>query len=229
MVGIVASLCDGMEVRWRAPRRTPRPARPRLHPGPRLRAHGGRGPRRLLRARGPEWAPIVAVLVFMGSAQMVSYVRARAEALGVDCKVGSCPGRNAWWSASGSCSRGGSRAARASSCGGCTSSPLLTVITVVHREVHVLRKLRARCGRRRSKRPRRPRTPARTAGDSATICGPSPRGAAVEVLTPPRRGRDDRRRVIYSRALSRAGRAPFVRPDPAPIDAAARGGRSQWR
>ena len=37
---------------------------------------------------GPEWGPIVAVLVFMGSAQMVSYVRARAEALGVDCKVG---------------------------------------------------------------------------------------------------------------------------------------------
>ena len=37
---------------------------------------------------GPEWGPVVAVLVFMGSAQMVSYIRARAEALGVDCKVG---------------------------------------------------------------------------------------------------------------------------------------------
>ena len=37
---------------------------------------------------GPQWAPIVAVLVFMGAAQMVSYIRARAEALGVDCKVG---------------------------------------------------------------------------------------------------------------------------------------------
>ena len=37
---------------------------------------------------GPDWGPVVAVLVFMGAAQMVSYVRARAEALGVDCKVG---------------------------------------------------------------------------------------------------------------------------------------------
>ena len=31
---------------------------------------------------------MVAVLVFMGAAQMVSYTRARAEALGVECKVG---------------------------------------------------------------------------------------------------------------------------------------------
>ena len=37
---------------------------------------------------GPDWGPIVAVLVVMGAAQMVSYTRARAEALGVDCKVG---------------------------------------------------------------------------------------------------------------------------------------------
>ena len=93
---------------------------------------------------GPEWGPIVAVLVFMGSAQMVSYVRARAEALGVDCKVGfmSRPERLvglglgflfSWWEPGG------------------TSFlvwwlyllTVLTVITVIHREVHVLRKLRA--------------------------------------------------------------------------------------
>jgi CDP-diacylglycerol--glycerol-3-phosphate 3-phosphatidyltransferase len=93
---------------------------------------------------GPEWAPIITVLVFMGAAQMVSYIRARAEALGVDCKVGfmSRPERLvglgigflfSWWEPGG------------------TSFlvwwlyflTLLTVITVVHREVHVLRKLRA--------------------------------------------------------------------------------------
>jgi CDP-diacylglycerol--glycerol-3-phosphate 3-phosphatidyltransferase len=93
---------------------------------------------------GPEWGPIVAMLVFMGAAQMVSYVRARAEALGVDCKVGfmSRPERLvglgigflfSWWEPGG------------------TSFLVwwlylltaLTVITVVHREVHVMRKLRA--------------------------------------------------------------------------------------
>ncbi len=79
----------------------------------------------------------------MGAAQMVSYIRARAEALGVDCKVGfmSRPERLAglgigflfsWWQPGG------------------TSFLVwwlyllttLTVITVVHRELHVLRKLR---------------------------------------------------------------------------------------
>jgi CDP-diacylglycerol---glycerol-3-phosphate 3-phosphatidyltransferase len=92
---------------------------------------------------GPEWGPVVAVLVFMGAAQMVSYIRARAEALGVDCKVGfmSRPERLvglgigflfSWWQPGG------------------TSFLVwwlyllttLTVITVVHRELHVLRKLR---------------------------------------------------------------------------------------
>ena len=38
--------------------------------------------------RGRSGGRMVAVLVFMGAAQMVSYTRARAEALGVDCKVG---------------------------------------------------------------------------------------------------------------------------------------------
>jgi CDP-diacylglycerol---glycerol-3-phosphate 3-phosphatidyltransferase len=93
---------------------------------------------------GPEWGPIVAVLVFMGAAQMVSYVRARAEALGVECKVGfmSRPERLvglglgllfSWWKPGG------------------TSFlvwmlyllAVVTTITVVHRELHVLRKLRA--------------------------------------------------------------------------------------
>jgi CDP-diacylglycerol--glycerol-3-phosphate 3-phosphatidyltransferase len=92
---------------------------------------------------GPLWGPVVTMLVFMGAAQMVSYIRARAEALGVDCKVGfmSRPERLvglgigflfSWWEPGG------------------TSFlvwwlyfvTLLTVITVVHREVHVLRKLR---------------------------------------------------------------------------------------
>ncbi len=92
---------------------------------------------------GPQWGPVVTMLVFMGAAQMVSYIRARAEALGVDCKVGfmSRPERLvglgigflfSWWEPGG------------------TSFlvwwlyfvTLLTVITVVHREVHVLRKLR---------------------------------------------------------------------------------------
>jgi CDP-diacylglycerol--glycerol-3-phosphate 3-phosphatidyltransferase len=92
---------------------------------------------------GPEWGPIVAVLVFMGSAQMVSYTRARAEALGVDCKVGfmSRPERLvglglgllfSWWEPGG------------------TSFlvwmlyllAVATAITVVHRMLHVLRKLR---------------------------------------------------------------------------------------
>jgi len=39
-------------------------------------------------AREDQLWPMVGVLVFMGAAQMVSYTRARAEALGVDCKVG---------------------------------------------------------------------------------------------------------------------------------------------
>jgi CDP-diacylglycerol--glycerol-3-phosphate 3-phosphatidyltransferase len=92
---------------------------------------------------GPQWGPIIAVLVFMGAAQMVSYIRARAEALGVDCKVGfmSRPERLvglglgflfSWWEPGG------------------TSFlvwwlyvlAVLTTLTVVHRELHVLRKLR---------------------------------------------------------------------------------------
>jgi CDP-diacylglycerol---glycerol-3-phosphate 3-phosphatidyltransferase len=39
-------------------------------------------------ARQERWYECVAVLVAMGSAQLVSYTRARAEALGVSCSVG---------------------------------------------------------------------------------------------------------------------------------------------
>jgi CDP-diacylglycerol--glycerol-3-phosphate 3-phosphatidyltransferase len=95
-------------------------------------------------ARLEQWWPMVGVLVFMGAAQMVSYTRARAESLGVDCKVGfmSRPERlvllglgllfSGWHV-------------------GSTSVltfvvyllAVLTSLTVVHRMAHVLRKLRA--------------------------------------------------------------------------------------
>ena len=91
-----------------------------------------------------ELAPLVVVLVFMGAAQLVSYTRARAESLGVECKVGfmSRPERLvglglgflfSWWRPGG------------------TSFlvwmlyllAILTMLTVVHRMVYVMRKLRA--------------------------------------------------------------------------------------
>ena len=91
-----------------------------------------------------ELAPTVVVLVFMGAAQLVSYARARAESLGAECKVGfmSRPERLvglglgflfSWWHPGG------------------TSFlvwmlyllAILTTLTVVHRMVYVLRKLRA--------------------------------------------------------------------------------------
>ena len=95
-------------------------------------------------ARESQWWPTVAVLVFMGASQMVSYTRARAEALGVDCKVGfmSRPERLvglglgflfSGWEPGG------------------TSFlvwmlyllAVLTSLTMLHRMVHVMRKLRA--------------------------------------------------------------------------------------
>lgn len=39
-------------------------------------------------ARHERWPEAVAMLVVMGAAQLVSYTRARAEALGAECKVG---------------------------------------------------------------------------------------------------------------------------------------------
>jgi CDP-diacylglycerol--glycerol-3-phosphate 3-phosphatidyltransferase len=92
---------------------------------------------------GPQWGPITAVLVFMGAAQMVSYTRARAEALGVDCRVGfmSRPERLvglglgllfSWWEPGGTSFLVWMLYLLAA----------VTSITVVHRMVHVMRKLR---------------------------------------------------------------------------------------
>lgn len=94
-------------------------------------------------AREARWLESAAVLVAMGAGQLVSYTRARAESLGVECKVGfmSRPERIvglvigllfAGWHIS-------------------TVSVLtimiwalavLTSLTVLHRMLHVLRKLR---------------------------------------------------------------------------------------
>ena len=95
-------------------------------------------------ARLGDWWPLVGVLVFMGAAQMVSYTRARAEALGVECKVGfmSRPERLvglglgflfSGWSIGGTSFLVWMMYLLA----------LLTSLTVLHRMVHVMRKLRA--------------------------------------------------------------------------------------
>jgi CDP-diacylglycerol---glycerol-3-phosphate 3-phosphatidyltransferase len=93
-------------------------------------------------ARHQQWGPMGAVLVFMGAAQMVSYTRARAEGLGVDCKVGfmSRPERlvglalgfvlSGWYIGSVSVL-----------VWFVYVLAVLTTITVVHRMIHVLRKL----------------------------------------------------------------------------------------
>jgi CDP-diacylglycerol--glycerol-3-phosphate 3-phosphatidyltransferase len=93
--------------------------------------------------QGPDWAPVVAVLVFMGAAQLVSYTRARAEALGVDCKVGfmSRPERLvglglaflfSWWQPGGVSFVVWMMYVLAAA----------TTATVVHRILHVLGRLR---------------------------------------------------------------------------------------
>ncbi len=90
-------------------------------------------------AREDRMGELIAVLVILGSGLMVSYARARAEALGTDCKVGfmSRPERLVGLAI------------------GFVFEPwgvltfmlylmaVLTPITVVHRLVHVIRKLRA--------------------------------------------------------------------------------------
>lgn len=94
--------------------------------------------------QGPDWGPVTAVLVFMGAAQLVSYTRARAEALGVECEVGfmSRPERLvglglgflfSWWDLGGTSFLVWMLYVLAAA----------TTITVVHRILHVLRKLRA--------------------------------------------------------------------------------------
>jgi CDP-diacylglycerol--glycerol-3-phosphate 3-phosphatidyltransferase len=95
-------------------------------------------------ARQEQWWPMVGGLVFLGAAQMVSYTRARAEALGVDCKVGlmSRPERLVLLGVGFLCS------------GWHIGSvslltifvyllAVLTSLTVVRRMAHVLRKLHA--------------------------------------------------------------------------------------
>jgi CDP-diacylglycerol--glycerol-3-phosphate 3-phosphatidyltransferase len=95
-------------------------------------------------ARREQWWPMVGVLVFMGAAQMVSYARARAEALGVECKVGlmSRPERLVVLGVGFLCS--GWHIGSASVLEYVVYLlALLTSITVVHRVLHVLHKLRA--------------------------------------------------------------------------------------
>ena len=95
-------------------------------------------------ARQERWLESAAVLVAMGAGQLVSYTRARAESLGVDCRVGlmSRPERIvvlvvgflfAGW--------------HLGDVSVLTMAvwvlAILTPLTVVHRMVHVMRKLRA--------------------------------------------------------------------------------------
>ena len=95
-------------------------------------------------ARQAQWWPTVAVLVFMGAAQMVSYTRARAEALGVDCKVGfmSRPERLVGLGL-GFLFSGWSIGQASVLVWFIYLLAVLTSPTVVHRMVHVMRKLRA--------------------------------------------------------------------------------------
>jgi CDP-diacylglycerol--glycerol-3-phosphate 3-phosphatidyltransferase len=95
-------------------------------------------------AREAQWAPTIAVLVFMGASQMVSYTRARAEALGVDCKVGlmSRPERLVVLGV-GFLLSGWHVGASSVLVWTVYLLALLTSLTVLHRMVHVMRKLRA--------------------------------------------------------------------------------------
>ncbi|MCX6372600.1 MAG: CDP-alcohol phosphatidyltransferase family protein [Actinobacteria bacterium] len=95
-------------------------------------------------AREAQWWPTVGVLVFMGAAQMVSYTRARAEALGVDCKVGfmSRPERLVGLGL-GFLFSGWSIGSTSFLVWMVYLLAVLTSLTVVHRMVHVMRKLRA--------------------------------------------------------------------------------------
>ncbi len=95
-------------------------------------------------ARQAQWWPMVGVLVFMGAAQMVSYTRARAEALGVECKVGfmSRPERLVGLGL-GFLFSGWSIGQASVLVWFIYLLAALTSLTVVHRMVHVMRKLRA--------------------------------------------------------------------------------------
>jgi CDP-diacylglycerol---glycerol-3-phosphate 3-phosphatidyltransferase len=95
-------------------------------------------------ARQAEWWPTGAALVFMGAAQMVSYTRARAEALGVDCKVGLMSRPERLVVLGGGFLFSGWHIGHASVLVWVVYLlAVLTSLTVLHRMVHVLRKLRA--------------------------------------------------------------------------------------
>jgi CDP-diacylglycerol--glycerol-3-phosphate 3-phosphatidyltransferase len=95
-------------------------------------------------ARQGQWWPLVGALVFMGAAQVVSYTRARAEALGVQCKVGlmSRPERLVVLGL-GFLSSGWSIGQASVLVWFIYLLAVLTSLTVLHRVIHVLRKLRA--------------------------------------------------------------------------------------
>ncbi len=90
-----------------------------------------------------DWRQTVVVLVFMGASQLVSYTRARAESLGAECKVGfmSRPERmvvSAGLPLAVVASWRHELADRRDLC----LLAVLTSLTVVHRMLHVMRKLR---------------------------------------------------------------------------------------
>jgi CDP-diacylglycerol---glycerol-3-phosphate 3-phosphatidyltransferase len=95
-------------------------------------------------ARQERWYESVAVLVAMGSAQLVSYTRARAEALGVDCKVGlmSRPERIVVLAA-GFLLAGYHVGDVSALTMAVYLLAVLTPLTVLRRMIHVMRKLRA--------------------------------------------------------------------------------------
>lgn len=93
-------------------------------------------------ARLGSWYEAGAALVAMGAAQLVSYTRARAEALGVECKVGlmSRPER-IFVLAVGFFGAGWHVGSVSVLTAAVWVLAVLTTITVAHRMVHVLRKL----------------------------------------------------------------------------------------
>jgi len=95
-------------------------------------------------ARQEQLWPMVGVLVFMGAAQLVSYTRARAEALGVECKVGlmSRPERLVLLGV-GFLLSGWHIGPASVLVWVVYLLAVLTSLTVLRRMVHVLRKLRA--------------------------------------------------------------------------------------
>ena len=95
-------------------------------------------------ARLEQWWPVVAALVFMGASQMVSYTRARAEALGVDCKVGyMARGERLALLAVGMLLSGWHIGSLSVLVLILYVLAVLTALTVVQRMVYVMRKLRA--------------------------------------------------------------------------------------